>query len=34
LIRARILAVYDDSRDWTFGFTIGEPLWSVRHNFP
>lgn len=34
LIRARILAVYDDSRDWTFGFTIGDPLWSVRHNFP
>ncbi|MDD4837064.1 MAG: hypothetical protein EOM02_00120 [Synergistales bacterium] len=34
LIKARILAVYDDSRDWTFGFTIGDPLWSVRHNFP
>lgn len=34
LVRARLLAVYDDKRDWTFGFTIGDPLWSVRHNFP
>ncbi len=34
LLRARLMAIYDDNRDWTFGFTIGDPLWSVRHTFP
>lgn len=34
LIDAKIMAIYDDRQDWTFGFTIGEQLWSVRQNFP
>lgn len=34
LLRARLMAVYNDSTDWTFGFTIGDPLWSTRQIFP
>ncbi len=34
LIKARLLAVYSEYNDWTFGFTVGEPRWSIHHPFP
>jgi NTE family protein len=34
LLKARFLAIYDDDNDWTFGFSIGDPMWTLRYPFP
>ena len=28
-LNGRLLAIYDDRSEWTFGFTIGRPLWDT-----